>query len=102
MSGSRVFEVVLGGWGNSMSVIRRAQQGDAIASVQGAVLSNSQFRGFVLAWDTPKVLKLYSKADSGSLTLLMQTAQQGDGALDIQTMRVATGWGSTGQWSVLV
>ena len=102
MGGGGVFEIVIGGWGNSYSTIRRSKQGSGIVGYSGAVDSNSQYKSFVLDWSTSRVLKFYSKSDSGSLTLLMETPQQSESVLDIKSMAVATGWGSTGKWKVQV
>jgi hypothetical protein len=62
----KIFEIVIGGWSNQHSVIRRTQQGPSIASYQGAVVSSSQFKRFVLEWDTSRILRLYQKMDNGS------------------------------------
>jgi hypothetical protein len=102
MGGGGLFEVVIGGWGNTYSTIRRSKQGTGIVGYSGRVNSNSQYKSFVLDWSTPRVLKLFSKSDSGSLTLLMETPQQAESVLDIKSMAVATGWGSTGRWKVQV
>lgn len=102
MANGGVFEVVIGGWGNTYSTIRRSKQGAGIVGYSGTVDSNSQYKSFVLDWSTPRVLRFYSKSDSGSLTLLMETPQQAESVLNIKTMAVATGWGSTGKWKVLV
>jgi hypothetical protein len=90
MQSGGVFEVVIGGWGNTKSVIRRARAGADIVSANGAVLSATEFRTFVLDWSTPGVLKLFTKSSSGTLTQILATPQQPESVLDITTMAVSS------------
>jgi hypothetical protein len=102
MGSGGVFEIVIGGWGNTYSTIRRSKQGSGIVGYSGTVNSNSQYKTFVIDWSTPRVLKVFSKSDTGSLSLLMETPQQSESVLNMKSMAVATGWGSTGKWKVKV
>ena len=97
-----MFEIVIGGWGNTKSMIRRAKQGEGIVERAGTINSGSEHVNFVLDWNTPRVLKLYRKSDASPPDLLMETPEQPDSDLNIKSMAVATGWGSTGDWTVQV
>ena len=90
MRSGGVFELVIGGWGNSRTVVRRARAGADIVSANGAVLSRTEFRTFVLDWSTPRVLKLFSKSSSGALTEILATPQQPESVLDVTTMAVSS------------
>lgn len=90
MGGGGVFEVVIGGWDNSKSAIRRSRAGASIVESTGPVLSATEFRTFVLDWSTPRVFKLLAKSSSGALTTLLETPQQPESTLDMKTMAVST------------
>ena len=92
-----MFEVVVGGWANSHSVIRDVKQGPALAAHDGAVVAAAEYRTFVLDWSSGAV-RLYSVDGSGARQLLMQTPPQPSVA--VTAAGVATGWGSTGEWIV--
>lgn len=100
MGAGGVFEIVIGGWNNSRSMIRRSKQGAGVVEYSGVVISDSEFKTFVLDWNNAGVLKLYSKSGTEPLTLLMETPPQPEPVLDIKSMAVSTGWGSTGKWKV--
>jgi hypothetical protein len=90
MGGGGVFEVVIGGWDNTRSVVRRARAGASLVEYTGPVLSATEPRTFVLDWSTPRVLRLLAKSGSGVLTPLLETPQQPESALDIKSMAVST------------
>ena len=92
-----MFEVVVGGWGNSQSVIRNVKQGPALAVYAGAVDSTAAYQTFVLDWSTGAVA-LYKLDASGARQLLMATPPQPSVA--ITAVGLATGWGATGDWLV--
>ena len=90
MHSGGVFEVVIGAYGNSKTIIRRSRAGADIASVAGSPCSASEFRTFVLDWSTPRVLKVFSKSSSGELKQILETPQQPESVLDIKSMGVST------------
>jgi hypothetical protein len=90
MGNGGMFEVVIGGWDDTKSTIRRSRAGADIVETKGAVLSATEFRTFVLDWSTPRVLKVFSKSSTGTLTLLLETPQQPESVLDMKTMAVST------------
>ncbi|XP_060593777.1 fibropellin-1-like, partial [Ruditapes philippinarum] len=47
---TNVIEIVIGGWGNSQSVIRNSQQGTNRVRYSGSVLSSSTYRWFWISW----------------------------------------------------
>ena len=99
-----MFEVVLG-FGPTLSqcTIRRARGTGEVADSNGPapVLSPTEYRTFVLDWSTPRVLKLFSKSSSGSLTKLLETPQQAESVLNVNTIAVST-VGCTGAFKVQV
>lgn len=48
---NNIFEIVLGGWTNSKSVIRNATQGSALVSTSHSPLSCTATRAFYIRWD---------------------------------------------------
>ncbi|PVD30697.1 hypothetical protein C0Q70_09971 [Pomacea canaliculata] len=48
---NNIFEIVLGGWTNSKSVIRNATQGQALVSTSHSPLSCTATRAFYIRWD---------------------------------------------------
>ncbi|KAH3877726.1 hypothetical protein DPMN_001603, partial [Dreissena polymorpha] len=47
----KVVEIVIGGWGNTLSVIRNKQQGEALCKNEGHVLSSSSLQWFWVSWN---------------------------------------------------
>ncbi|XP_078691944.1 uncharacterized protein LOC144922175 [Branchiostoma floridae x Branchiostoma belcheri] len=87
-----MYEIVIGGWENSMSVIRRKQQGDALASVATPdILSPYVYRGFLVSW-----------AAGGAVSVRRQTEADpfltwtDPDPLPVSHVGYSTGYGSTG------
>ena len=53
--GEREFEVVLGGWANTKSVIRDGRNGPELASFMGKVCLPDYFRDFEIDWSSNKI-----------------------------------------------
>ena len=95
-----LFEVTLGGWSNTKSVIKRIKNGPNIAVHHGSVLSETEYRAFILDWSKSKVLELYSIDETGSIVRIMSTPRQPETALNVTAIGVSTGWGAKGCWKL--
>ena len=78
LSSGKIFEIVIGGWNNSMSALRTEQQGASIAEHRGSVLSMDEHRHFVLSWRDPGVLRLHRRTEDGELHLILYSLPQRD------------------------
>ena len=86
------WEIVLGGWGNSASVIRDRNQGPNLVEHKGTVLNPNQPLEFWLEWDE-KELRV---GKGGSVQPFLKLARSH--GWDIKYMLVCTAWGSRGDW----
>jgi len=93
------YEIVLGGWGNTRSVIRKATLGaDAVEASNISVLSYGLFREFRVTWDetTLKVERFingqWKEFMAITRTLNMEM---------IDRAYVLTGYGSAGAWKLI-
>ncbi|XP_035694593.1 uncharacterized protein LOC118428599 [Branchiostoma floridae] len=91
---SNMYEVVIGGWGNSWSVIRLSKQGANQAEAQTpGITSPNQYRRFWITW-----------ADGGTIAVgrgseINPFLQWVDpNPLPISYAGYSTGWGIAGQW----
>ena len=94
----RHWEIVLGGWGNTQSVIRPRNQGPALATHHGAVLHAGAPRQFWVSWGDGS-LRVGEGTAPGAREMMAVALTEGPGGA-IEQMHVATGWGSSGRWSV--
>nr|AEE61416.1 unknown [Dendroctonus ponderosae] len=90
-----MYEVFIGGWGNSKSIIRKNRTKPDVAEVPTPnILSDGEFRGFWIRWD------------DGTITV----GREGDPApflswadperVRIEYIGVCTGWGASGNWVI--
>ncbi|XP_077866401.1 uncharacterized protein LOC144354127 [Saccoglossus kowalevskii] len=92
---SNMYEIVIGGWGNSQSVIRRSKQGfNQVAVYTPGILSSSEFRGFWLTWQNGKI----KVGKAGKVDSFMHWTDPNP--LVVSFIGYCTGWGSTGVFSV--
>jgi Farnesoic acid 0-methyl transferase len=94
----RHWEIVLGGWGNTQSVIRPRNQGPALATHHGAVLHAGAPRQFWVSWGDGS-LRVGEGTAPGAREMMAVALTEGSGGA-IEQMHVATGWGSSGRWAV--
>ncbi|XP_066284945.1 uncharacterized protein [Branchiostoma lanceolatum] len=89
-----MYEIVLGGWGNTQSVIRRGKQGHnhAKASTPG-INSPTEYRAFWITWSSDGTIAV-GKGDETEP--FMQWTDPDP--LPIAYAGYSTGWGSTGRW----
>ena len=95
------YEIVIGGWGNSASVIRYGNQGASQAQDNNRILGGYDGpKSFELDWSDGESLKLSSiEAIEGKTQIRVMKCKL-DPTIPINTMCVSTGWGSRGTWKV--
>ncbi|XP_066292800.1 apolipoprotein(a)-like [Branchiostoma lanceolatum] len=87
-----MYEIVIGGWSNSRSVIRRQEQGDAVASAATPdILSPSVYRGFLISWSGEGVISI--RLETEDYPFLTWTDPN---PLPISHVGYSTGYSSTG------
>jgi len=90
-----MYEVFLGGWGNSKSVIRknRTKPDVAEASTPG-YLHPDEFRGFWIRWENGNI----TVGREGEATPFLNWTDYEQ--VPIQYVGVCTGWGANGSWII--
>ncbi|KAI8500095.1 hypothetical protein Bbelb_224120 [Branchiostoma belcheri] len=87
-----MYEIVIGGWENSMSVIRRKQQGDALASVATPdILSPYVYRGFLVSWAAGGAVSVRRETETDPFLTWTDPDP-----LPVSHVGYSTGYGSTG------
>ncbi|XP_052062057.1 uncharacterized protein LOC127702080 isoform X2 [Mytilus californianus] len=88
-----LYEIVLGGWGNTQSVIRDRKQGGHLALHRGRVLNSNEYRTFTIKWNNGRI-----RVENELKKKLMEWTDTTN-PYKIRNVGVSTGWGSTGYWS---
>ncbi|XP_044268897.1 uncharacterized protein LOC123014086 [Tribolium madens] len=90
-----MYEVFIGGWGNSKSIIRknRSKPDVAEASTPG-FLNPDEFRGFWIRWDNGHI----SVGHEGNAAPFLEWRDYEQ--VPIEYIGVCTGWGATGSWII--
>ena len=92
----QLYEVVLGGWNNSKSVLRtHKQQQPAARTSVGSVLDCTRFKEFVIKW-TYSTINIVLSTNPGNSCILRWWTQTK--LNPIKNVGVYTGFGSTGEW----
>merc|ERR1719394_97617 len=94
---SEVYEIVIGGWGNSWSVIRESNQGaNQVAQATSQIVSGSEDRDF---WASAEngLVQLGLGHKIGEQVVL---AWQDPNSHEAMYVGVMTGWGADGVWDV--
>ena len=86
-------EIVIGGWGNSKSVIRFARRGVNKKEASGSRLSVDEYRPFWITWTGGEV-KVGAGTEIGANVFLKAKSSQ-----EVNHVGVATAFGSGGNWA---
>eukprot|EP00497_Spongosphaera_streptacantha_P005460 TRINITY_DN645_c0_g1_i4.p1 TRINITY_DN645_c0_g1~~TRINITY_DN645_c0_g1_i4.p1 ORF type:complete len:449 (+),score=100.32 TRINITY_DN645_c0_g1_i4:40-1386(+) len=93
---SPFYEIVLSGWGNTQSVIRRGSQGrNQVTKSTKGLLSQTEMRTFVVRQTAGGSVEVY-KDEVSEDNLLM--SWQDPEPLQIASVGCMTGWGADGYW----
>ena len=94
------YEIVIGGWGNSKSVMRSRNQGKNFCEFNGCWRGiDMEFITFWISWDESDFGQLrvgYGTQIGEKLFMNMDQFS----CISIKYMSVCTGWGSTGNWEL--
>ena len=94
------YEIALGGWGNSKSVLRRARQGQEVAAHQGAVLGGvNEYRGFYVTVTPSGQVVVGQQVAPGQYNVILQYTDPQPH--QVRYIGVSTGWGSTGNFHLV-
>ncbi|XP_078573549.1 uncharacterized protein LOC144860254 [Branchiostoma floridae x Branchiostoma japonicum] len=88
-----MYEILIGGWGNTWSAIRRRKQGPSMVEVRTSnIVSSSSYRNFWISWNSIGTISVGREGYSA----FMQWRDTD--LLPIRYAGFTTGWGSTGNW----
>ncbi|XP_019641105.1 PREDICTED: fibrillin-1-like [Branchiostoma belcheri] len=89
-----MYEIVLGGWSNQWSVIRRRKQGPNLVEVRTpGILSASVNRGFWVTWSRDGTISVGKMGETHSFMQWRDPVP-----VPIRHVGYSTGWGSSGYW----
>ncbi|XP_052106228.1 zonadhesin-like isoform X16 [Mytilus californianus] len=88
-----LYELVLGGWGNSKSVVRDKKQGRSLSEHKGKMLRPNKLESFKVIWNKGKI-----RVEDGRGKKIMEWTDTSN-PLKIRDIGISTGWGATGTWS---
>ncbi|CAG2214236.1 CSMD [Mytilus edulis] len=87
-----LYEIVIGGWGNTKSVIRDKKQGDPKATHLGEVLNPNEYQTFYVTWKDGNI-----RVEDENNVKLMEWTDTTD-PLRITNVGISTGFGASGDW----
>lgn len=91
-----VYEIVIGGWGDSQSVIRKSKQGSNLCTASTPdIVENGEYRPFWISWENG----LFSFGKGHTVGSNKVCDWQDNNPRAVNYVSVATGWGSEGDWS---
>ena len=98
------YEIVLGGWANSYSLICSGNQAHSLADYRARVVDGTKQVMFRISWDV-NTLRVERSDDNDISTLAeimrFDQRQHSPYNYEIKWMMISTGWGSTGDWKIL-
>lgn len=90
-----MYEIFIGGWGNTKSVIRKNRTKPDVAEAHTPyILNEGEFRGFWVRWNNGTITA--GREGEGSPFLSWSDSE----AVPIAYVGVCTGWGATGSWII--
>ncbi|XP_011342741.1 uncharacterized protein LOC105282474 isoform X1 [Ooceraea biroi] len=96
--GDPMYEVFIGGWSNSKSVVRKNRTKPDVVEVETpGILDADDYRGFWIRWDNGNGITLTVGKEGESDPFLSYTDPEPFG---IGYFGVCTGWGATGDWLI--
>ena len=91
-----MYEVVIGGWSNTKSVIRRAKQSQQkVEASTPSIVSPTEFRGFWITYNNG-VIKVGKEGQEAFMEWIDPNP------LPVNNMGYSTGWGSNGEFKFCV
>lgn len=93
--GEPMYEVFIGGWGNSKSVIRKNRSKPEVAEVDTpGILSNDEARGFWIRWSGNTIT---AGREGNFDPMLSYTDPE---PVVVGYIGICTGWGASGEWQL--
>ena len=93
-SNDQSIEIVIGGWSNSMSVLRNKIQGTNLVEYKAVLLDANQFKPFWVSWEDSQI-KVGTGNDVGQNTFMEANIAQAINHVGI------SGWpGAPGEWAI--
>ncbi|CAL7949665.1 unnamed protein product [Xylocopa violacea] len=93
--GEPMYEIFIGGWSNSKSVIRKNRTKPDVAEAETpGILSGDEFRGFWIRWGDGAI-SVGKEGEPGSFLTYADPEPFGIGYFG-----VCTGWGASGEWLI--
>ncbi|XP_023026511.2 uncharacterized protein [Leptinotarsa decemlineata] len=90
-----MYEIFIGGWGNSKSIIRKNRTKPEVAEVPTpGILNPNEFRGFWIRWENGNIS--VGRENEVPPFLSWTDYEQ----INIQYVGVCTGWGANGSWVI--
>lgn len=91
-----LYEIVIGGWSNTESRIRKAKQSNDVATAKGDFLNCSEYKEFWISWDSITIN--IGRGDVFDKDTIFLTWSNADGLRTIINIGVYTAFESTGEW----
>lgn len=88
------FEIVLGGWSNTKSVIRFTQSETELAVYEGSICSMNDWVVVTVAWEDGRIM--VSMGETPGENIFMEYTDSELRA--VHWVGVMTGWGAEGNW----
>jgi hypothetical protein len=92
----QAYEIVLGGWENTKSALRKSVQGENIFEVDGAVCNPEEYVVMTVSISNGNVIRVSHGEDP--ISNIWFTHTDPEPLWKINFMMVMTGWGSRGLW----
>ncbi|XP_033724787.1 uncharacterized protein LOC117314792 [Pecten maximus] len=96
----RIYEIVIGGWGNTQSVLRSEKQGSAQNThVERNIISCTEFRTFQITWDNSGSVKVF-KYQTGQMDKILVWSDPNP--FSVNYISVSTGPAGDGVWNITI